>query len=285
MTNSVNLTHAPQQEVGGDVIEKYGSTTIAEGLKILKVLIQLGGPQTLKEISYQSGHSPSTTHRYLHALQVSGMVVQEKRSGRYDLGPFATQLGIAALRRVDYLNRALDGLEELASDTGFHAQLAVWTADGPVIVRWERSQQAVMSSGVGTLLPIWKTATGRIFLSYLPRRLTAGVLEKEFGRSEHPPGKEEIAQVIAQVRRNGYAVGHGVYLADVTAIAAPILDSQQQVCAVACIINTGSSDGAEDSVALRKLMKFCREKSSPEAHVWQAGETTVSTAIPQQGNR
>jgi DNA-binding IclR family transcriptional regulator len=244
--------------------DRQNSSSVSHCIKVLKALIRLQGPQTLKEISVESGCSPSTTHRYLQALQLGGMVVQERRSGRYDLGPLAAEMGFAALRRVDYVNRASDSLEQLVVETGCHAQITVWTADGPVIIRWERSKLPIMSSGVGTLLPTWKTAAGRVFLAYMPRRLTSDVLDRELARSERPPTKDEIATALAEVKKQGYALGHGTYLSDLTAIAAPIFDGQGQVCAVISIINTAMEHNSDATKAVASLLRFCRETSSPQ---------------------
>ena len=54
---------------------------------------------------------------------MQGSWVQSGRSGRYSLGPFAAQLGLAALSRNDFVNRAADGLEELCLQSGMTALL------------------------------------------------------------------------------------------------------------------------------------------------------------------
>src|SRR6476659_8687283 len=51
---------------------------------------------------------------FIHA----GLAVQKERSGRYDLGPEAAELGVAALSRNHFVVRAAEGLEELAESTG-----------------------------------------------------------------------------------------------------------------------------------------------------------------------
>jgi hypothetical protein len=55
----------------------------------------------LKDLAAAAGMSAAKAHRYLVSFQRLGLVTQDPRSTRYDLGPAALQLGLAALARLD----------------------------------------------------------------------------------------------------------------------------------------------------------------------------------------
>ena len=141
-----------------------GLKSLDTALGVLARLAALNGPQTLTEIGRTCDMPPSKVHRYLASFVAAGLVRQEGRSGRYDLGPAAMQLGLAALARHDFVNAAADGLPDLSADTGMTVLLSVWANQGATVVRWERGVTPTDTSmGLGTTLPLLNSATGRVF--------------------------------------------------------------------------------------------------------------------------
>lgn len=72
--------------------------------------------------------------------------MQKERSGRYDLGREAAELGVAAISRNNFVVRASEELEELATMTGQAALLAVWSHNGPTVIRLERGPHLTTTS-------------------------------------------------------------------------------------------------------------------------------------------
>ena len=242
--------------------DKNKVNTVDMCVRVLRTLMEYDRPQTLKEIAYASGTTPSTAHRYLHNLMESGMVMQEHRSGKYDLGSLALRLGFAALERIDLVNRAADHLQELAIATGHHVYLVVWSGRGPLVIRWERSPTIIdYSSEIGTVKPLWRSSAGQVFLAFLPNHLTSGLLTQEFAKIVSPPSHEEIAARIEQIRRDGYAMAHGLFAEHHTGISAPVINVQDQASAVVTIMKPRSSRPGEDVWCIEKLLGFCREMS------------------------
>ena len=96
-------------------------------MTVLRVLAQAKGPMSLKEIGAACAMAPSKAHRYLHSLVAGGLVAQQKRSGKYDLGHFALRLGASAIRRIDVVNRVGDHLEDLVDQLEMPAHVAIWS--------------------------------------------------------------------------------------------------------------------------------------------------------------
>lgn len=115
-----------------------GIKSLESALTVLRYLARQSGAATLSDVARGCDMSPSNVHRYMASFIQAGLVRQEGRSGRYDLGPGALEMGLAAIARHDFVNGAADGLAQLSVETGMTGLLSVWGNDGATVVRWER---------------------------------------------------------------------------------------------------------------------------------------------------
>lgn len=74
---------------------KHGVQSLEVGMSILRAMATGRRSMMLKEIAEAAGMPPSKAHRYLVSLIRSGLVEQDRLTSRYDLGPFALNLGLA----------------------------------------------------------------------------------------------------------------------------------------------------------------------------------------------
>jgi DNA-binding IclR family transcriptional regulator len=227
-------------------------------------------PVSLSELAKHCGMQPSTVHRYLASFQRSGLVAQMGRSGKYLLGKGALQLGLAAIGRHDFVNIASDGLADLRSDTHLTALLSVWGNEGATVIRWERAATpTVTSMGLGTILPLLNSATGRAFLAWAPRPLIQSILDSELRRarrnphivSDMEPSNKGVEAVVRQTRDRGFAAVEGKFIPGLVATAVPILDWQNEAQAVVTLIGTDPAALGPGSKALTELLAFGRDKS------------------------
>src|SRR5262245_29841347 len=80
---------------------RRGIQSVDVGFRVLAALAAEPEAAALGAIAKRAALSPSQAHRYLASLIASGMAVQNAASGRYELGPQAIQIGLAALARTD----------------------------------------------------------------------------------------------------------------------------------------------------------------------------------------
>lgn len=247
-----------------------GIQSLDTALRVLQTLGRAGQALSLSELARLCDLPPTKVHRYLASFSHSGLVVQNGRSGSYDLGQGAVKLGLAAMARHDFVNSAADALPELAEQTGLTALLSVWGNAGPTVVRWQRSHSLMVTSlGLGTTLPLLTSATGRICLSYLPEVVTRDLLDGELRRIKRNPGilddmKANLSgarALAAEVRRKGFASVDGRFIPGLVAIAVPILDWQEQAQAVVTLIGTDPRSIEENASAHQTLAAFCAEHS------------------------
>lgn len=228
-----------------DSLARGGIQSVDGALVLLRAMASFRGPVSLSVLA-RAAHMPtSKAHRYLASFVHAGLIVQEHRSGRYDLGPLAATLGFAALSRSDFVNRTADQLHEITARTGLTALLTIWSETGAVIVRWERAENFIATAlGLGTSMPLLNSASGRVFLAFLPQQLTRQRAQYELERAIETglvwPDMDlswaGIEAVIERARADGIAAIDGRFIPGLNAISAPVLNWQGHAeCAVTLI--------------------------------------------------
>src|SRR5437764_12313723 len=164
--------------------ERRGIQSVDTGIRLLEVLERADGPLALKDLSAQAELDPSSAHRYLASFVRSGLVRQDADS-RYDFGPLALHIGLAAVRRIDPVQVAEQALPPLVAQTGYTALLSVWSHRGPTAIHWQRSRNPFVTNlGLGSVLPISRSATGAVLVAFLPETVTGDAIAAEARRED-----------------------------------------------------------------------------------------------------
>ena len=251
-------TPAPSRDHGG-------IQSVDIGMTVLKALALAKGPMSLKEIGNACNMAPSKAHRYLHSLVAGGLVAQQKRSGKYDLGPFALRLGASAIRRIDVVSRVSEQLEDLVEQVRMPAHVSIWSHQGPIAVRWQRTADAPVSPDVlGSVFPLLRSATGNVFLAHLPARLTEPFVSAELQKeAEFENAMEfDVAEITRAVREQGYAMTLGTFVPHYVGISAPIINWDDEICAAVTIVARMTRDPDQRLSAAAQLRAFCRNLSA-----------------------
>src|SRR5947207_7870731 len=119
--------------------KRRGIQSIDTGIRLLEVLEKADGPLALKELSAGADLDPSSAHRYLASFVRCGLVRQDSDS-RYDFGPLALHIGLAAVRRLDPIQLIERELPALVKETGFTALLCVWSNRSHTAVPFQRGR-------------------------------------------------------------------------------------------------------------------------------------------------
>jgi IclR family pca regulon transcriptional regulator len=219
------------------------SASVERGLGILACFA--AGPSVLgvAEIAEELEMARSTTHRYLITLAALGYV-QQTTGRKYRLTLKVTRLGLEAINGISLHDQAHVDLEELRRSTDYTASVA--TLDGAEIVyadrvpsyRHRRHEQE-LGLGVGSRLPAYCTALGKLLLAHLPaleqqHRLAELSLVKRAPNTITSPGRfqEELDNVLDL----GFAVNDEECEPGVVAIAAPVCDGSREVVAAAGLV-------------------------------------------------
>jgi DNA-binding IclR family transcriptional regulator len=211
---------------GDDVpAKRQGIQSVEVGMRLLRVLADVPAALSLKDLAMAAGMPASKAHRYLVSLGRSGLVAQDAATGRYDLGPLALTVGLAALGRVNAARVGTWAAGALRDRIDETVLVAVWGNRGPVIIGWEESSKPVtVNVRVGSVMPLLTSATGRVFLAHLPDDRTEAFVTAELRRDkERGSARPNPERLIAEVRRHGLGRVDGDMLPGVSALAAPVL--------------------------------------------------------------
>jgi DNA-binding IclR family transcriptional regulator len=245
-----------------------GNSTILIGLEVIQALMDLGGPSSLGAVAARTQLSSSRAYRYLRALVDGGFVTQDKSSGHYDLGIGILHLGLSAIGRVDPVRHALPIMHSVTEQTGFTTVLSLWGSNGPTVIRCENGTLDMsLKVREGANLSLLSTATGKVFLAYMPEKIVEPFLKREIALwNAHHPRKEMMtkAKVDAMrkdVRRRGLSstLGHRNPTAN---ICAPIFDSEGRIRLAMSIISViGQTDLNDRGETAKILLAATRDVS------------------------
>jgi DNA-binding IclR family transcriptional regulator len=266
------MKRKPANDMGDDsgATAPGGIQALDAALSVLRVLRSFDGPAALSDIAREAGMPPSKVHRYLASFIHAGLAVQKERSGRYDLGREAAELGVAAISRNNFVLRASEELEELALATGQAALLAVWSHNGPTVVRLERGPNLTTTSiGLGSTFSLLNSATGRVFLSYLPPQQLTMRLQNELERTaagglswpDLTPDPASVEALTAKVRRERVAYVDGRFIPGLCAIASAITNWQGEIEVAATLFGTQRELLQPESPARAALIDFAARHS------------------------
>lgn len=220
--------------------DRQGIQSVEMAARVLSALETLGGPSTLGEIALSVDAQPNKVHRYLVSLLRVGLAIQSPLSGRYDLGPMIRRLGAVALRRTNDVVIASKHVRRLRDVCGHSVNIAVWGEQGPLVVRWDYGIHALpLTVRVGTTLSLLGSSSGLVFLSSLPRSMTAEALRHSLSGRHHPIAEPEIADIIASVQTAGVAVATGAVIPGASSMSAPVSNAADELRLAVTVVMPG----------------------------------------------
>jgi DNA-binding IclR family transcriptional regulator len=257
----------PPQETEEPKADQRSIQSVESGFRLIRCLEEAPGAMTLKELSARAGMTASKAHLYLVSFRRVGLVLQEADSGRYTLGAYALQLGLSALRKLDISRLSREPLHTLSEETSEACYLAVWGNRGPCIVQCVNGPRPLpMSLQVGYVLPTISSATGRIFLSYLPRAATESVVRKE--QAEATPagidGSERaLTRIIEETRARSLARTDSLLNIGFTALSAPVHTHDGSLIAAITVIGPSTNmDASLTGRTAKRLLAIARGLSA-----------------------
>ncbi len=250
--------------------ERAGIQSVEVGFGLLDVLARATGPLMLRDLASAAGMSAAKAHRYLVSFQRLRLVVQEANTTRYELGPAALTLGLAALARMDAVKLARERVAGLMQEIGHTLALAVWGNHGPTIVHWEESPLSVpVNLRLGDVMPLLSSATGRCFAAYASREAIAPMLQKELLRyrdsadPDLPITMSAADQLLASVRTAGLARVVNTLLPGIAGFCAPVFDCDgHMVLGIVALGSTASFDARWDGAVATALREAAHRLSS-----------------------
>jgi IclR family acetate operon transcriptional repressor len=194
-------------------------------MAILRSFEYATGDLGVTELAKRSGLTVSTAHRLTRALCTAGLLRQEPRSERYQLGPALVVLGRRAEEQLGYA-RALPVLEDLAARSGEAVNLGIRADDEVLVVLDVPSAQPLrFDQAAGTRVPIHTSAMGKCLLAFAPDPATAvsGLPRLKRATSRTITSHTALRAELERTREAGWAVNDEERHPGVRAVSAPVL--------------------------------------------------------------
>jgi len=236
--------------------------------RAIRVLTALQGARrmSLSELAARLELAPSTTHGIVRSLVEHGMVVQERGSSRYQLGPAVLRLGNVYLDTLELRSKAIPWAEDLARRSGLAVRTGVLLIDDVVIIHHEpRPDGSRQMPEVGIVIPAHATALGKAMLAFRPedteRMLAAGELRSMTGETLSSP--DDVRRQLDQVRATGIAREQDEAVLGEGAVASPVFDSWGDVVGAIGVVLSGAADGDVGDQVRETARALSRELGAP----------------------
>lgn len=219
---------ARERARNGDTLYRAGDpdfmTSLARGLHVIRAFAGTDRRLTIADVSRATGLTRAVVRRCLYTLRELGYAASDGRA--FYLQPRVLSLGYAYLSTAPIATAAQPILQELSERIGEATTVAVLD-EGTVVYVARASTQRIMSVtlGVGSRLQAYCTALGRVLLASLPPAQAAAELSRaeltahtRFTVTSH----DRLQQILADVRREGFALNDQELEIGLRSIAVPI---------------------------------------------------------------
>lgn len=206
---------------------------LAKGLRTIETFTAARPRQSIAEVAEASGLDRATARRCLLTLAHHGYADYDGKF--FTLTPRVLRLGTACLATMPLPQIVQPWLDQLSEILGESSSVSI--LDGREIVYVARAaQQKVMSISLmpGSRLPAYCTSMGRVLLAALPEsQMQAHLPDAPYpARTPHTLTQPQaLAQELARVRAQGFAVIDQEVELGLRSIAVPLMNARGQVVA------------------------------------------------------
>jgi DNA-binding IclR family transcriptional regulator len=196
------------------------NASVLKAFSILRLITPARPEISAATVAAELGENSATAHRFLMTLEEAGALVSYRR-GYFALGPLIEALGGVAEANNQIAARIRPILAELAHKINESVMVCRLGRDGPTCIAVASSQRSIsVNINVGTVLPITRSAQGKIFLAAMAPEARAGWL---------PPGQTVEEFDLPRIRAEGYARNRGDNEPDIGALSVPLHNKNGEV--------------------------------------------------------
>jgi IclR family transcriptional regulator, KDG regulon repressor len=203
----------------------------------------------VREVSRMTGLSSSVCGRLMGALQSLGILVQNKSTKAYSIGPKPLFWAEIYSTNLDIRNVALPIISELLLKTQETISLYILDGDERLCVeRMESAQNVRIVARIGRRLPLYAGSAGKVLLAFLPFHRQAEIFKKTVFKpftDRTIIDKDKLREEIKLIRKQGYSFSDGEWVVDAAGIAAPIFDHKNDIIAALTVSGPSNRFTAE----------------------------------------
>lgn len=243
------------------------SSSLRRALGILQSLIEPssnGRGVSLSELAASMDMNKSTLLRLIEPLR-DAQLVEQAPDGRYRVGIGAVTLGGAYLARLDMRGETRPILEQLAVETGETLHLLVYVqGEVSYVEKIDGPSSIQMASRIGDRVPAYCTASGKVFLAYLPDAHFEQAVAK--GMPVRTPNtitsRELLREELERTRERGFGIDNIENEPDIRCVSVPVFDNAGQIAAAISISGLASRIHGPRITELAQILQRGAEKLS-----------------------
>jgi DNA-binding IclR family transcriptional regulator len=234
------LSPPPSGRAGKDIrMAERNPIVRNEGLKsakttfdIIDKLREVGGAG-VSELAAELDMPTSTIHDHLRTLETEEYLVND--GGTYRVGARFLELGEQVRDRKKVYRVARPEIDELAGETGEHANLMIEEHGRGVFLYKAMGSDAVqLDTHAGLRVPLQTTALGKAILAYRPEEEVESIIDRH-GLPKLTENtvtdRDALAEELASIRDRGYAFDDEERVNGMRCVATPITDENDRAIA------------------------------------------------------
>jgi DNA-binding IclR family transcriptional regulator len=208
-------------------MKKYGAPSVKKAFAILSAISSSKEGLGVSEIARGLDIAKSTVHGMASALEEVGAVIRDPATKKYRLGFMLFQIGRLAYSQIDLKTSARPIMEDLMAKTETSVFLGTLNWDHVTVMDIVESRQDLkITAPIGTTMPLFAGAVGKVFLASMETEQSSKIIENK-GLPRYTENsivdKEMYYRELQRVKEQGYAIDNEEYILGVRAVAAPIM--------------------------------------------------------------
>lgn len=236
--------------------------SVENALRILELFDVHNQELGLTEISRRLGVGKSTAHRLLATLESRDFVEQNPEDGRYRLGIKTIHIGSTKLNSINVIAECRQCLETLSGLSEETVHLSFYSNGHITFVdKVPGRNPSVMSSMIGYRLPAYVSASGKVFLAFMPES------ERELFFRQHKlepltpysiTTREALLDALECIRKDGHGEDQQESDEGLVCFAAPVFSNKSKIVAAMSVSGAASRMNARR----HELIRMVKEAAS-----------------------
>ncbi|MHC1558871.1 IclR family transcriptional regulator [Actinomycetospora sp. C-140] len=215
-----------------------GESVLERVVRILEAFTPEAPALQISEVARRARLPVATASRLVAELVEHGLLARDD-DRHVRIGTRLWELGLRASPTLSLRETAMPVMEQLLATVGHHAQLGVLDGDEVLFVERLSADHAVINiTRIAARLPLHASSSGLVLLAYgstvLQERILGTPRHRYTPATVCEPGRLRV--LLAEIRKQGFALCPGFIHLDATGIAVPIRTADRQVIAAVSVV-------------------------------------------------
>lgn len=233
-------------------------TSLAKMLSILDLFSAEHSQWTAESVCEALDFSRPTGYRYVKELVDTGLL-QRLSNGYYCLGPRIILLDYHIRMADPVLKAGIPLMRDLVEQTGCDCVIsAIYGTHILDIHRETGAEQLALAYGRGRPRPLFQGAAPKVILAAFPRTRLKKIYDTfaaEIAAVDLASDWDEFRSSMASVRKQGYYLSLGELEPEMSAIAAPLMTTDQEVVGAISLVTSTKRMNILDQAVLTELIR------------------------------